>query len=73
MVLQSCCPAGSVIHSELFVPDSESGFWAKCKDAELLEVPGGDVVSVFPFFTFYFIVAPNLFDNVKTFPKQHEV
>ena len=57
---------------ELFVQDSESGFEGKRKDAEILEVPGGDVVSVFPFFAFHFIVAPDLFDNVKTFPKQHE-
>ena len=55
------------------VQDYESGFWGKCKDAEILEVPGGDVVSVFPFFAFHFIVAPDLFDNVKTFPKQREV
>lgn len=72
-VLRRCCTGGLVIHSRaLCLSGPGPGFWEKCKDIEVLEVPQGDVVPVFPFH-FTSLWSLDLFDNFRTFPKQHEV
>lgn len=74
MCVQYCRVAAQVVQlfiAELFVQDAGPGFWEKCKDVEVLEVPGVGVpflftslhftsfgVLVFPFFSFHFIVVP---------------
>lgn len=61
MCVQYCRVAAQVVQlfiAELFVQDAGPGFREKCKDVEVLEVPGEDVVLVFPFFSFHFIVVP---------------